>query len=50
MLLPFRGWIEHLYMYHKGLGFIQRYKEIRKDEQIEEVDYNFGRLFHQLGE
>ncbi|KAG8952110.1 transcription factor TFIIIC subunit tfc4 [Tulasnella sp. 424] len=37
------------HMIAQGLAFIQRYKEIRKGEHIEEVDYNFGRLFHQLG-
>lgn len=37
------------HMIAQGLAFIQRYKEIRKGENIEEVDYNFGRLFHQLG-
>ncbi|KAG8934610.1 transcription factor TFIIIC subunit tfc4 [Tulasnella sp. 417] len=37
------------HMIAQGLAFIQRYKEIRKDKQVEEVDYNLGRLFHQLG-
>ncbi|KAG8908776.1 transcription factor TFIIIC subunit tfc4 [Tulasnella sp. 403] len=33
----------------QGLAFIQRYRAIRKEGHGDEVEYNFGRWFHQLG-
>lgn len=40
-------------MYNQGMAFLSQYRKIRKssgDEMmLAEVDYNFGRAFHQLG-
>ncbi|KAG9007114.1 transcription factor TFIIIC subunit tfc4 [Tulasnella sp. 427] len=37
------------HMIAQAFAFLQRYKEIRKEDHVEEVEYNLGRLFHQLG-
>ncbi|KAI0339047.1 TPR-like protein [Trametopsis cervina] len=33
----------------QGLAFLTRYRELRGEDAPEEVEYNFGRVFHQLG-
>lgn len=35
----------------QGMAFLTRYRELRGDtaEGLDEVEYNFGRVFHQLG-
>lgn len=35
----------------KGFAFLSRYRKLRggQDEDVDEVDYNFGRAFQQLG-
>lgn len=37
---------------HQGMAFLTRYRELRGEtaEGLDEVEYNFGRVFHQLGE
>lgn len=40
------------HMIAQGMAFLSLYRKIRKssdDEMLAEVDYNFGRAFHQLG-
>ncbi|KAG2056694.1 TPR-like protein [Suillus hirtellus] len=40
------------HMIAQGMAFLSQYRALRKssgDEMLEEVDYNFGRAFHQLG-
>ena len=35
----------------QGMAFLSKYRELRKEEDdaIGEVEFNFGRTFHQLG-
>ena len=36
----------------QGMGFLTRYKALRgedTDDMMDEIEYNFGRAFHQLG-
>ncbi|KZT34747.1 TPR-like protein [Sistotremastrum suecicum HHB10207 ss-3] len=39
------------YMITQGFAFLSRYRKLRggQDEDVDEVDYNFGRAFQQLG-
>ncbi|KAG0701633.1 hypothetical protein DFH29DRAFT_806009 [Suillus ampliporus] len=40
------------HMIAQGMAFLSQYRKIRKssgDEMLAEIDYNFGRAFHQLG-
>ncbi|KAG1738029.1 hypothetical protein EDB19DRAFT_1895731 [Suillus lakei] len=40
------------HMIAQGMAFLSQYRKLRKssdDEMLAEVDYNFGRAFHQLG-
>ena len=32
------------------MSFLTRYKSLRGDDAPDEVEYNFGRAFHHLGE
>lgn len=35
----------------QGMAFLSRYRELRgeTDEGLDEVEFNFGRIFHHLG-
>ncbi|KAG8991648.1 transcription factor TFIIIC subunit tfc4 [Tulasnella sp. JGI-2019a] len=38
------------HMIAQGLAFLERYRTVRdSDEHLAEIEYNFGRAFHQLG-
>lgn len=37
------------YLILQAISFIERYQELREPEALNEIYYNFGRLYHQIG-
>ena len=44
--------VSHGMGFHQAMAFLSKYRNLRGEnaEGMREVEYNFGRIFHQLGQ